>query len=90
MPRAAIYHNIGAEKLQRSYLERLWFNIGVSQLRRGDIESVARHRLLLREGAKWCATLLISLFYLVSLRPSKGWYLILMRRHISRGILSAL
>ncbi len=88
VPRAAIYHNIGAEKLERSYLNRLWYNIGVSQRLRSRIEGVSGFHLVVREALKWGVTLSLSLFYLLTFRPSKGLYLILMRFNISRGILS--
>lgn len=90
VPRAVMYHLIPDEKLERSYLDRLWFNIGVSQFRRARIEGErgASIVVLEREFVKWVATLLIALFYMVCLAPSKSKYLILMRYYISRGILS--
>ncbi len=89
VPRAAIWHNIPDSKLRLDYLRRLWFNIGRSQLLRGRIEGVAEGVILLREAMKWGATVALMLLYLLTLRPSKGGYLILMRWHISRGILDA-
>lgn len=89
VPEAAIYHNISDDKLQRKYLDKLWFNIGVSQLRRAHIEGVSTHRIWVRESSKWLVTLALALLYILTLRPTKGWYLIVMRRHISRGIASA-
>ncbi len=88
VPEAAIYHNISDDKLELSYLKKLWFNIGVSQMRRGRIEGVPRCKVLLSEGVKWGVTLVLALFYTVTLRPSKGWYLILMRWGVSRGLIS--
>ncbi|MFI3247790.1 MAG: glycosyltransferase [Rikenellaceae bacterium] len=90
VPGATMHHLIPDEKLERSYLDRLWFNIGVSQFRRAEIEgeSGANIMVLEREFIKWIATLLIALLYMVCFAPSKSKYLILMRYHISRGILS--
>lgn len=88
VPEAAIYHIISDDKLQRQYLDKLWFNIGVSQRRRARIEGVADWKISIRECGKWCVTILLALGFFVTLRPSKGWYLILMRLYISRGILS--
>ncbi len=90
VPRAAIYHLIGAEKLEREYLCRLWYNIGRSQRRRAHIEGVAFGVVALREGVKWGVTLALALVYFVTLRPSKSRYLLLMRWHISRGLLEKL
>ncbi len=88
VPNTAIYHIISGDKLERGYLDRLWFNIGVSQVTRARIEGVRGRVVVWREAQKWCATLALAFWYLVTLRPSKGWYLILMRRGISRGIVS--
>ncbi len=92
VPGATMHHLIPDEKLTRSYLDRLWFNIGVSQFRRSMIESEGERGtnivVLEREFIKWCATLVIALLYMVCLTPSKAKYLLLMRYHISRGILS--
>ncbi len=92
VPNAVMHHLIPDEKLERSYLDRLWFNIGVSQFRRAQIESEGERGtnivVLEREFIKWVATLFIALSYMVCLAPSKSKYLILMRYHISRGILS--
>ncbi|MFI3289274.1 MAG: glycosyltransferase [Rikenellaceae bacterium] len=92
VPGAEMHHLIPDEKLERSYLNRLWFNIGVSHSLRAKIEeeSGANIIVLEREAIKWVATLLIALLYMVCLAPSKSKYLILMRYHISRGILSTI
>lgn len=92
VPGATMHHLIPDEKLTRNYLDRLWFNIGVSQFRRSQIESDGERGtnilVLEREFIKWVATLIIALLYMVCLTPSRAKYLILMRYHISRGILS--
>ncbi len=92
VPGAVMHHLIPDEKLERAYLDRLWFNIGVSQFRRAQIEGEGERGTnivtLEREAIKWMATLLIAILYMVYLTPSKAKYLILMRYHISRGILS--
>ncbi len=92
VPGATMYHLIPDEKLKRDYLDRLWYNIGVSQFLRARIEGEGERGtniiVLEREIVKWVATLLIALLYMVCFTPSKSKYLILMRYHISRGILS--
>lgn len=88
VPRAAIYHNIAAEKLERGYLERLWYNIGASQLLRARIEGVSSATIVTCEALKWGATLSLALLYTITLRPHKAHYLLLLRYCISRGIAS--
>ncbi|MFI3270380.1 MAG: glycosyltransferase [Rikenellaceae bacterium] len=88
VPNAVMHHLIPNSKLGLDYLTKLWFNIGVSAARRGEIEGVGQLSVRLNEAAKWCATLLLSIIYIVSLAPSRAKYLILMRHHITRGIYS--
>ena len=82
VPRAVMYHIIPQEKLSDTYLERLAYNIGISQYRRATL----RHRIVrlyVGEVAKWCATLLLCLVH----RPSQALQLLKMRWNISRGII---
>lgn len=83
-PQAVMYHIIGDDKLSKDYFSRLAYNIGVSQHHRAKLH---RHmvRLYLFEVAKWMATFLLLLVH----RPAQSRYLLLMRYHISRGILNA-
>ncbi|MFI3259133.1 MAG: glycosyltransferase [Rikenellaceae bacterium] len=90
VPEAAIYHIIPDSKLTLEYQRKLWFNIGVSQLRRGRIEGVSPLVILLREALKWGVTLALALLYTLMLSPQKAYYLMAMRRNISSGIISAL
>ncbi|MFR9557545.1 MAG: glycosyltransferase [Rikenellaceae bacterium] len=85
----AILHIIPDSKLRLDYLQRLWFNIGVSQMRRAKIEGVSRSTILFREFAKWVATLMLAFASLLELNPKKGSYLIKMRRNITKGLFSA-
>lgn len=87
VPGAVMYHIIPKEKLTLEYLSRLSYNVGVSQLRR------ARYyhrigRVKIKECIKWCATLLLSLWYGITLQWSKAKYLLTMRWNITRGIWS--
>ncbi len=84
-PGAVMWHIIPPEKLTLDYFDRLTFNIGVSQRLRAE---AASKNLWLAEVAKWCVTLLLALLYLCELKPAKSWYLVRMRRNISRGISS--
>ncbi|MFI3305872.1 MAG: glycosyltransferase [Rikenellaceae bacterium] len=85
----AIFHIIPDTKLHLDYLRRLWFNIGVSQMRRSKIENVSVATIFFREGAKWIATIVLAFFALLCLNPQKGRYLLKMRCNITRGLFSA-
>jgi GT2 family glycosyltransferase len=82
VPRAVMYHIIGEEKLNKGYFSRLAYNTGVSQRSRAELHNRVV-RLYIFEVAKWIATLLLMLIH----RPAQSKYLLLMRYHISRGIL---
>lgn len=87
VPTAVMYHIIPREKLSKEYFARLSYNVGVSQLRRARLyRRVWRVRFI--ELSKWVATLLIALWYTITLQWRKGYYLILMRLNISRGLWS--
>ena len=82
-PRAVMYHIIPEEKLSRDYFIRLATNTGISQRTRAELNN-AMLRLYIGELLKWAATLLLCLTH----RPQQSRYLLLMRKHISRGIFS--
>ena len=87
VPTAVMYHIIPREKLTKEYFAKLSYNVGVSQLRRARLyRRVWRVRFV--ELSKWVATLLIALWYSITLQWRKGYYLIIMRLNISRGLWS--
>ncbi len=85
VPDTEIYHHIPDSKLTLDYFRRLSFDVGRSKYLRAAIrgkESLA----LADERAKRLAALVIALFYVVTLRPAKAKYLLIMRRGISEGM----
>lgn len=86
-PDAVIYHIIAKEKLTADYFKRLSYNTGVSQRHRAELHNRVLG-LLFGEAAKWGVTLLLALYYTVTLRPIKGWWLLKMRYGITNGIIS--
>ena len=80
-PRAVMYHIIPEEKLSRDYFVRLATNTGISQRTRAELNN-SMLKLYVGELLKWAATLLLCLVH----RPQQSRYLILMRKHISKGI----
>lgn len=84
-PQAIMWHLIPARKLTLEYLEKLSFQIGRTQRARAEL-SDRTTRLKFLEIGKWGATLLIALFYLLTLQGAKSSALCRMRWAISRGI----
>lgn len=87
VPKAVMYHIIPSEKLSKEYLSRLSYNVGVSQLRRARLYRRV-WRVRLKELFKWVGTLALALWYTLTLQWHKGYYLLLMRSNISRGLWS--
>lgn len=85
VPGAVMWHIIPPQKLTCDYFRRLSYHVGVSQRLRARIH----HRLpktLLLELAKWAATLLLALGFLLRLSPRKALWLLRLRWGISRGL----
>lgn len=87
VPDAVIYHIIGSEKFTADYFKRLAYNTGVSQHRRAELHNRVL-QMYISEVVKWVATLVLAGWYLLTLRPMKGWWLAKMRYHITRGLCS--
>ena len=86
VPDAIIYHIIVKEKLTPDYFKRLSYNTGVSQRHRAELHNRVAG-LMFGEVMKWGVTLVLALYYILTLRPSKGWWLLKMRYYITQGIL---
>lgn len=88
LPAAKIYHVIPREKMTGDYLRKLSYMVGSSErVRSLGNSSTAYMKSILLELLKWGATALLALWYTLTLRPSKGGYLIVMRWNISKGLL---
>jgi glycosyltransferase involved in cell wall biosynthesis len=81
VPRAAIYHRIGKEKLTEQYTSRLFHQVGVSQRIRAK-RAKRLFRAYVAEMCKWGATMLLCLIN----RPARSRYLIKLRYGISKGL----
>ena len=87
VPKAVMYHIIPPEKLTASYISRLSYNVGVSQLRRAKFyHRVGRVRAM--ELVKWAVTIVLALRYFVTLQWSKARYLLMLRYNITKGLWS--
>lgn len=88
LPTARIHHIIPRDKVTREFLVRLSRMVGASErVRSRSISGAAYYKSIVREMVKWGAALVLALWFTVTLRPSKGWYLLLMRLNVSRGLL---
>lgn len=84
VPKAVMYHIIPESKLNRDYFSRLAFNNGIGQWTRASLRG-KKFNLIVKEACKWIATFLLCLVH----RPIQSKYLLLMRWHISKGIINA-
>ena len=90
LPDAVIYHLVGRDRLTRDYFTRLCRNLGRSERRR--TLSMSKNRYLKRlvlEVVKWGGASVLAAGYCCSGHPAKGGYLLLMRWHITAGLLGA-
>lgn len=87
VPGAVMYHIIPKEKLTQEYLSRLSYNVGVSKLRRARYYH-RKGREKAMECVKWAATILLMMWYGITLQWRKAKYLFIMRRQITRGLWS--
>jgi glycosyltransferase involved in cell wall biosynthesis len=91
VPGAEVLHLIPPSRVTDAHFRRLSRMVGVTvrtiSLRQGH---GALFRAIAAEAAKWGATLALALWFVATLRPSKGRYLIVMRYEISAGLLTRL
>lgn len=88
LPRAAIYHHIPGYKLEKPFFNRLTYSMGQSErIRTRDISTSSYYKRVVLEMVKWSASLVLWLYYLLILQPSKGNKLIAFRWNLTRGLL---
>ncbi len=89
LPNAVIHHIIPPAKLTREYFTRLCRLIGRSErVRTLSCSRGAYLKRLFMEWVKWCGALTLAFRYLLLLQPAKSQYLLVMRRNITKGLLS--
>ena len=87
LPDPILYHSIPAYKLEADYFNRLTYCIGQSERSRTmRLGKSAYRKRVLAEFKKWCATVVLWCFYLVTFRPSRGNMLVRFRRNVTRGL----
>lgn len=88
LPNAILYHSIPGYKLEADYFNRLTTGIGQSERARTlRIGKGLYRKRLLSELKKWCATIVLWCFYLITFRPQRGNMLIQFRRNVTKALL---
>lgn len=88
LPDAILYHSIPGYKLEPDYFNRLTRGIGQSERARTlKIGKGSYRKRLLSEFKKWCATIVLWFFYLVTFRPQCGNMLIKFRHNVTKALL---
>jgi len=88
LPNAILYHSIPGYKLEPDYFNRLTRGIGQSERARTlRIGKSSYRKRLLSELKKWCATLVLWCFYLITFRPQRGNMLVRFRRNVTKALL---
>ena len=88
LPNAILYHSIPGYKLEPDYFNRLTTGIGQSERARTlKIGKSCYRKRLLSELKKWCATIVLWCFYLITFRPQRGNMLVRFRRNVTKALM---
>lgn len=88
LPNAILYHSIPGYKLEADYFNRLTTGIGQSERARTlKIGKCLYRKRLLSELKKWCGTIVLWCFYLITFRPQRGNMLVKFRRNVTKALL---
>ncbi len=83
-----VWHHIPASRVSKEYTRRLFPLMGQSErVRTLSVSKAAYVKRCLAEIFKWGATCVLMLWYLLTLRPAKGWAIVEMRTGITKGLL---
>ena len=88
-PNAAVEHVIPPHRTTPDFIERLGTGIGASERLRCKSEgNSALLKRYVSEMVKWCATIVLWLFYMLSWRPACGNMLVKFRWNVSTNLFS--
>lgn len=89
VPGAVVRHIIPPSKVTNDYFREVTCMCGVSERKRTLAGGRGAYvKALVAEAAKWAATWLLALWYYFRQQPQKAHYLVMMRRNISKGLLT--
>lgn len=86
-PNIPIYHHIPAYKLTDEFFSKLTFSIGKSErVRTLGISKAAYRQRLFQEVIKWIVSIIACVYFVISLRPAKGFKLLEFRKNVTKGL----
>ncbi|MDR1680777.1 MAG: glycosyltransferase [Prevotellaceae bacterium] len=88
VPGAIVHHYVPDRRLTFDFFRRQALGIGKSERIRAKSVSAAEYvKSIIREGFKWGVSVVLLLFYLLTLRPAKAVRLLVFRWYVSKGLL---
>jgi len=89
VPNAMIWHRVNKQRLTKEYIRRQAVGLGQSLAIQVQSRPFSEQvKTIAAESAKWCASVILFLFYTVTFRFSKGWMLLRFRKWIADGFSS--
>lgn len=87
-PGSILYHSIPDYKLEDEYFDRVTRGIGTSErLRTLKISRVKYLKRLFKEAVKWGGTIVLSVWYILRLKPQCAAKLLKFRRNVTRELI---
>ena len=87
-PELRVQHVIPAKRTTLEYVRRFADGVGISERRRTKADGTY-HARVVAEFVKWCGTLVLFVWYLITFRPAIGATLVRFRAHVTRRLLSS-
>jgi glycosyltransferase involved in cell wall biosynthesis len=88
VPDAIVQHCVPDRRLTFDFFRRQALGIGKSErIRAKSISQIEYIKSVIREGLKWGASVVLFVFYLLTLRPAKAMRLLALRWYVSKGLL---
>lgn len=88
VPNVVVDHIIGEHRETMTYIKGMGVGVGTSERTRiKEAGSIGVLKKITEEAFKWGATFLLFFYYLITLKPIKGWTLIKFRYWVFTGLL---
>ena len=89
IPDAIVYHFIPDSRTQTEFIKRLGTGVGSSEMHRlMNLGTIPVLIGLIKEDLKWIASVILALYYFLSLKFEKGIIILRFRAHVTKGMLS--
>lgn len=87
-PDIEVRHVIPEKRTTKEFIIKLAIGIGRSErLRTLKISKSQYFHRLIAEAIKWAASIILYIGYILALTPQKGWFLLLFRQNVTKGLL---